>query len=81
MSYLNKLTVRDLDVENKKVLLRCDFNVPLDNKHNITDAKRIDEALKTIEYLREKNAKVIICSHLGKPKGEYRKEFSLKPVA
>ncbi len=81
MSYLNKLTVRDLDVENKKVLLRCDFNVPLDNKHNITDAKRIDEALKTIEYLREKNAKIIICSHLGKPKGEYRKEFSLKPVA
>ncbi|MDO4199225.1 MAG: phosphoglycerate kinase [Clostridia bacterium] len=81
MSYLNKLTVRDLNAENKKVLLRCDFNVPLDNKCNITDTKRIDEALKTINYLIEKNAKIIICSHLGKPKGEYKKEFSLKPVA
>ncbi len=81
MSYLNKLTVRDLNAENEKVLLRCDFNVPLDNKCNITDTKRIDEALKTINYLIEKNAKIIICSHLGKPKGEYNKEFSLKPVA
>lgn len=78
---LNKLTVRDLNAENKKVLLRCDFNVPLDNKRNITDTKRIDEALQTINCLKEKNAKVIICSHLGKPKGEYKKEFSLKPIA
>ena len=53
----------------------------MDNKCNITDTKRIDEALKTINYLIEKNAKIIICSHLGKPKGEYKKEFSLKPVA
>lgn len=81
MGCLNKLTVRDLNPENKKVLLRCDFNVPLDNKCNITDTKRIDEALKTINYLIEKNAKIIICSHLGKPKGENKKEFSLKPVA
>lgn len=81
MSYLNKLTVRDLDAENKKVLLRCDFNVPLDGRCHITDTKRIDEALETINYLKEKNARIILCSHLGKPKGEYKKEFSLEPVA
>lgn len=81
MSYLDKRTVRDIDVKNKKVLLRCDFNVPLDNKCNITDTKRIDEALKTINYLIENGAKIIICSHLGKPKGEYKSECSLKPIA
>ena len=81
MSYLNKRTVRDIDVRNKRVLLRCDFNVPLDSKRNITDTRRIDEALKTINYLIDNNAKIIICSHLGNPKGEYKKEYSLKPVA
>lgn len=81
MNYLNKRTIRDLDVCDKKVLLRCDFNVPLDNRQTITDTKRIDESLETINYLVEKNAKIILCSHLGSPKGEYKSELSLRPVA
>lgn len=75
-----KKTVRDVDVNNKKVVVRCDFNVPLKNGE-ITDDKRIKESLKTINYLIEHNAKVILLSHLGRPKGEYKEEFSLKPVA
>ena len=78
---MNKKTVRDIDVSNKKVLVRCDFNVPLDENRNITDNRRIVGALDTIKYLLDKNAKVILCSHLGRPKGEIKKEFSLKPVA
>ena len=77
---MNKKTVRDIDVSNKRVLVRCDFNVPLDENGKITDNRRIVGALDTIKYLLEKNAKVILCSHLGRPKGEVKKEFSLKPV-
>ena len=69
MEYLNKKTVEDINVSSKKVLVRCDFNVPFDEYGNITDTKRIDESLKTIKYLLSKNAKIILCSHLGRPKG------------
>ncbi len=78
---MNKKTVRDLDVNGKKVLVRCDFNVPLDDNKNITDKTRIVAALPTIKYLLEHNAKVILCSHLGRPKGEFNMDYSLKPVA
>ena len=78
---MNKYTVKDLDVENKKVFVRCDFNVPLDKNQNITDLTRIKGALPTIKYLIEHNAKVILCSHLGRPKGKVVPEMSLKPVA
>jgi len=78
---LNKKTVEDINVNGKKVLVRCDFNVPLNDKFEITDESRIDGALPTIKYLIENNAKVILCSHLGRPKGEAKKEFSLAPVA
>ena len=78
---MNKVTIKDIDVNGKKVLLRCDFNVPLDENLNITDKTRIVAALPTIKYLLEHNAKLILCSHLGRPKGEVKKEFSLTPVA
>ena len=78
---LNKKTVKDIDLKNKKVLVRCDFNVPLDENQNITDNRRIVAAIPTIKYLLEQNCKVILCSHLGRPKGEFKKEFSLAPVA
>ena len=78
---MNKYTVKDLDVDNKKVFVRCDFNVPLDANQNITDLTRIKGALPTINYLLEHNAKVILCSHLGRPKGKVVPEMSLKPVA
>lgn len=81
MNYLNKKSIEDIDVENKKILVRCDFNVPLDENKNIMDTKRIDESLKTIKYLIANNAKVILCSHLGRPKGEFNMNFSLLPVA
>lgn len=81
MDYLNKKTIEDIDVNGKKVLVRCDFNVPFDDDGNISDHKRIDESLKTIKYLLSKNAKVILCSHLGRPKGTFDPKFSLKPVA
>lgn len=81
MNYLNKKSIEDIDVSGKKVLVRCDFNVPLDENGNITDTKRIDESLKTINYLISKGAKVILCSHLGRPKGEFNSKFSLAPVA
>lgn len=77
---LNKKTVEDINVKGKKVLVRCDFNVPLkDGK--ITDENRLLGALPTIKYLIENNAKVILCSHLGKPKGEAKPELTLAPVA
>lgn len=81
MNYLNKKSVEDIDVAGKKVLVRCDFNVPFDDNGSITDTKRIDEAMKTISYLVNHNAKVILCSHLGRPKGEFNMKYSLKPVA
>ena len=80
---MNKKTVKDLDVNGKKVLVRVDFNVPLskENKGEIADDARIVAALPTIDYLVENGAKVILISHLGRPKGEANPEFSLKPVA
>ena len=78
---MNKKTIRDIDVKGKKVLVRCDFNVPLDENKNITDNRRIVGAIPTIKYLLDNNCKVILCSHLGRPKGEVKKEFSLEPVA
>lgn len=81
MNYLNKKTVEDIDVKGKKVLVRCDFNVPFDAEGNISDPKRINEALKTIKYLVDNDAKVILCSHLGRPKGEFNMKYSLAPVA
>ena len=78
---MNKKTVRDIDVKGKKVLVRCDFNVPQDENGVITDNRRIVSALDTIKYLLDNNAKVILCSHLGRPKGEFKKEFSLAPIA
>ena len=78
---MNKKTVRDIDLKGKKVIVRCDFNVPLDENKNITDNRRIVGALDTIKYLLEQNAKIILMSHLGRPKGEVKPEFSLRPVA
>ena len=78
---MNKKSIENIEVTGKKVLVRCDFNVPLDADKNITDENRILGALPTIKYLIEKGAKVILCSHLGRPKGEFKPEFSLQPVA
>ena len=77
---MEKKTVRDIEVSGKKVLVRCDFNVPQDENGNITDNRRVVGALDTIRYLVDHGAKVILCSHLGRPKGEFKKEFSLAPV-
>jgi len=80
MQVLNKKTIEDIKPESKKVLVRCDFNVPItDGK--IDDDKRIAESLPTIKYLAGKGAKVILCSHLGRPKGEFNMKYSLKVVA
>ncbi len=78
---MNKVTVREMELKDKKVLMRCDFNVPLDENLNITDKTRIKAALPTIKYVLDQGAKLILCSHLGRPKGEVKKEFSLAPVA
>ncbi len=80
MTMLNKKTIEDIDVKGKKCLVRCDFNVPLKDGQ-ITDENRLVGAMPTIKYLQEHGAKVILCSHLGKPKGEAKKELSLAPVA
>ena len=80
MNVLNKKSVEDIDVKGKKVLVRCDFNVKMENGV-ITSDKRIVASLPTIKYLIDHGAKVILCSHLGRPKGQFNPEFSLAPVA
>ncbi len=76
----NKKTIEDIEVSGKKVLVRCDFNVPMKDDV-ITDDKRIVEALPTIKYLKNHGARVILCSHMGRPKGEFNMKYSLAPVA
>ena len=78
---MSKKTVKDIDLKGKKVFVRCDFNVPMDENQNITDNRRIVAALPTIKYLLEQNCKIILSSHLGRPKGEFKSEYSLAPVA
>ena len=78
---MSKKTVRDIDLKDKKVLVRCDFNVPMDENKKITDNTRIVAAIPTIKYLLENNCAIILCSHLGRPKGEFKPEYSLAPVA
>jgi phosphoglycerate kinase len=78
---MNKKTLKDYDYKGKKVLVRCDFNVPMDENLNITDDIRITSSLPTIKYLVEQGAKVILMSHLGRPKGEPNPKYSLEPVA
>jgi len=78
---MNKKTVRDVDVRGKRCLVRVDFNVPLDENKKITDENRINGALPTINYLTGQGAKVILCSHLGRPKGKFDPKYSLRPVA
>ena len=74
-------TLRDLVLTDKRVLVRVDFNVPMDEQKNITDDIRIRTALPTINYVLENNAKLILCSHMGRPKGKRVEAFSLAPVA
>lgn len=81
MSMLNKKSIRDIEVQGKRVIVRVDFNVPLDNDRNITDDKRIVGALPTIKYLVENGAKTILVSHLGRPKDGFEDKFSMKPTA
>ena len=76
-----KQTIKDYDIAGKRVLLRADYNVPLDNNGNITDDYRIRKSLPTIQYLLDKKCSVVICSHLGRPDGKVVKKFSLRPVA
>ena len=78
---MNKKTVRDVDLKGKRALVRVDFNVPMDENRNITDENRIQGALPTIRYLVEHGAKTILCSHMGRPKGEVNPKYSLAPVA
>ena len=78
---MNKKTVKDIDVKGKRVLMRVDFNVPLNKEGTITDDNRIRAALDTINYVIEQKAKLILMSHLGRPKGERKDEYSLRPAA
>ena len=77
----NKKTVRDIDVRGKKVLIRCDFNTPIDENGHLTDERRIQGALPTLRYLITSGAAVIVVSHLGRPKGKYNPKYTLDPVA
>ncbi len=77
----DKLTIQDVDVKGKKVFVRTDFNVPMDGNSNITDDSRIRAVLPTIDYLLDEGAAVILASHMGRPKGQYKKELTLAPVA
>ena len=77
---LNKKSLKDFNFKDKRVLVRCDFNVPMDDEGNITDDIRIKSSLPTINYLLENGAKVILMSHLGRPKGQANKKYSLKAV-
>ena len=77
----NKKTVRDIDIQGKKVLIRCDFNTPIDENGHLTDERRIQGALPTLRYLITSGAAVIVVSHLGRPKGKYNPKYTLKPVA
>ncbi len=81
MATYNKMSVEDINPAGKKVFVRVDFNVPQDESLKITDDTRIRESLKTIQYLSSKGARVILCSHLGRPKGKKNDKYSLKPVA
>ena len=76
-----KKTIKDVNVSGKRVIVRCDFNVPLDEKGNITDDSRITASLPTIQYLVDKGAHILLLSHLGRPKGEADMKYSLLPVA
>ena len=76
-----KKTLKDIVLQGRIVLMRCDFNVPLDEHRNITDDRRITSALPSIKYILEQGAALVLCSHLGRPKGEVKPELSLKPVA
>ncbi len=78
---MNKRSIKDVDIAGKRVLMRVDFNVPLDKQLNITDDNRIKAALPTIRYILAQKAKLILISHLGRPKGEKKPEFSLGPIA
>jgi 3-phosphoglycerate kinase len=81
MGMMNKKSIEDIDVKGKKVIVRVDFNVPLDADKKITDDKRIVGALPTIKYLVDKGAKTILVSHLGRPKNGFEDKFSMKPTA
>lgn len=78
---MNKKTIKDIDVNGKKVFIRVDYNVPMDENLNITNDKRITATLPTLNYLLEQNAAIILACHLGRPKGERVAKFSVKPVA
>jgi len=78
---MNKKSVKDVDLKDRRVLMRVDFNVPLDKELNITNDNRIKAALETVQYIIEQGGKLILMSHLGRPKGQVKPEFSLKPVA
>src|ERR1700689_5255041 len=77
---MNKLSIRDLEMSGKRVFMRVDFNVPLDGSH-VTDDTRIRETLPTIEFARKRGARLVLASHLGRPKGKPDPKYSLKPVA
>src|SRR5512143_2878182 len=78
---MNKMTIEDLDIRNKRLFIRVDFNVPLDENQNITDDTRIRSSLPTINYAIDGGAKIILASHLGRPKGKPDPKYSLFPVA